>query len=248
MLVVANWKAYVEDAAKAKKLFAAAKRLAAATRISIVLAPSAPQIGLFALKNVSRVALGAQDVSEATGGPQTGEMTAAVLNSLGVKYVIVGHSERRARGEGDALIATKLERVVAEGLTPILCVGEQARDSEGSYLRVIREQISSALAPLSPKDRTRVIIAYEPVWAIGKSAAEAIQVTDLAEMVLYIRKVLAELYPGKAGSDRSLVLYGGSVESDNIRDLAGGSRVDGFLVGHASAEPATFSALIKALA
>ena len=98
-----------------------------------------------------------------------------------------------------------------------------------------------------PKERAKVIVAYEPLWAIGKTAADAIPSTDLAEMVLYIRKVLAELLPGKS-SRQSLVLYGGSVELGNIRDLAASSNVDGFLVGHASVEPTAFSLLVKQLA
>jgi triosephosphate isomerase len=93
-----------------------------------------------------------------------------------------------------------------------------------------------------------VVVAYEPVWAIGKTAAEAITERDLSEMVLYIHKVLAELYPGKVGNGRATILYGGSVEASDIRGLAGGAGVDGFLVGHASVDPKMFTELVKALA
>jgi triosephosphate isomerase len=247
MLIVANWKAYVEDIGKAKKLFALSKRLVRGPRVSIVLAPPAPFLGALAFSNRSKVAFAAQDVSPTLGGATTGEATAPMYAAAGATYAIVGHSERRAAGDTPSIVAEKLQRALAHGLTPILCVGEQDRDSEGRYLGSIREEITSALTALSSKERMQVIVAYEPLWAIGKTAAEAITDRDLGEMTLYIRKVLAELLPGKS-SAKSLVLYGGSVEPGNIRSLAGGSGVDGFLIGHASVDPLTFSALVKELA
>jgi triosephosphate isomerase len=149
-------------------------------------------------------------------------------------------------GDTDSIIAEKLVRALAHGLIPILCIGEQERDGEGRYLAFIREKLTVALAALAQKERSKVIIAYEPLWAIGKTAAFAIGPNDLAEMTLYIRKVLAELLPGKS-STHSLVLYGGSVEPNNIRDLAASSSVDGFLIGHASVDPITFTLLVKQL-
>lgn len=246
MLIVANWKAYVEDAARAKKLLAAAKRLVRETGHDIVLAPPAPLFGALALKNKSRVAFAAQDVSLTTGGAHTGEATAAAYSAAGATYALVGHSERRAQGDTDAIIAQKLTRSLAQALTPILCVGEHERDGEGRYLSSIREQLTKALSDLLPKERSSVIIAYEPLWAIGKTADAAISPDDLSEMTLYIRKVLAELLPGKS-SARSLVLYGGSVEPSDIRGLAATSGVDGFLVGHASIDPHTFTDLVRQL-
>jgi len=247
MIIVANWKAYVEEASRAKKLFSLAKRLAASTRVAIILAPSAPQLGLLAPKNKSKVAFAAQDISVTTGGPHTGEITAPMVASLGVAYTIIGHSERRAAGESREMIAQKVLHAIAHGLTPILCVGEKERDAEGSYLSEVRADIVSALTPVDPKDRSRVIVAYEPVWAIGKGADDTIAVTDLSEMALYIRKVLAELLTSKASS-KTTVLYGGSVVPEDIRGLAGGSGIDGFLVGHASVDASSFSALVKTLA
>lgn len=246
MLVVANWKAYVEKVEKAKKLFSTAKRLATSTKVSIVLAPPAPYLGLLAPKNRSKVAFAAQDVSKMLGGASTGEVSAQILVSTGVQYVIIGHSERRAMGETREVIAEKMRHSVAQGLMPILCIGEADRDADAHYLTLIREEITSALAPLTEKQRMTVVIAYEPIWAIGKSSVDAIHDTDLQEMVLYIRKVLSELLPGKA-SARVPVLYGGSVDPSNIRSLAGGSGVDGFLVGRASTDPDSFTGLIKAV-
>jgi triosephosphate isomerase len=247
MIIVANWKAYVENVAKAKKLFSLAKRLTISTKVKIILAPSAPYIGLLALKNKSKVGFASQDISLTFGGPHTGEVTAPMFVSLGVAYTLIGHSERRAVGEGREVIAQKVAHALAQGLTPILCVGEKERDSEGRYLSDIRADIVSALSNIDSKEQAVVIVAYEPVWAINKVANEAIDVNDLSEMTLYIRKVLAELGSAKS-SAKGTVLYGGSVEPENVRDLAGGSGVDGFLVGHASVDPAMFTALVKALA
>jgi len=257
MLIVANWKAYVDDLAKAKKLFALAKRLAKRS-VKVVLAPPAPLLGALAQHqncfgagraagNKSRVAFAAQDVSLVSGGAHTGEVSARTYAAAGATYAIIGHSERRAAGDTDAIVAEKLAQALDHGLTPILCVGETERDGEGKYLSVVREELSLALTPLTKKERAEIIIAYEPLWAIGKTAAAAIGPNDLSEMALYIRKVLSELLQGK-NSARSLILYGGSVESENTRTLTEHSGIDGFLVGHASVEPDAFSLLVKQLA
>ena len=245
MLIVANWKAYVEEAARAKALFAAAKRAAARGKVEIVLAPPAPYLGMLSPKNRSKVAFAAQDVSALGGGAATGEVTAQAYADLGATYAIIGHSERRAMGETDAAVGEKLTHAIAHGLTPILCVGEHERDAESAYLATIRDEITAALTPVPERERGEVIFAYEPLWAIGKSAADAIDPSDLAEMVLYIRKIASGLSTGKK---HARVLYGGSVEPENVRALAGGSGVDGFLVGHASVDPKIFTALAKALA
>lgn len=246
MLIVANWKAYIEELAKAKNLFAVSKRLAKETRSTIVIAPPSPFLGALSLRNKSRVAFAAQDVSATTGGAKTGEATAQTYAAAGATYAIIGHSEMRAAGDTDAIVALKLSHAIAHGLTSILCVGEKERDGEGRYLTFIREELTAALEPLSSRDRAKVIVAYEPLWAIGKTAGDAINQNDLAEMILYIRKVLAELLPGKR-STHSVVLYGGSVETANVRDLAGASSVDGFLIGHASVDPQIFKQLVREL-
>ncbi len=254
MLIVANWKAYVEDLGKARKLLSLGKRLSHLRGIRIVLAPPAPLLGALAIKNKSSVAFSAQDISVTTGGARTGEATAAAYAAAGATYTIVGHSERRllagqagAAGETNEIVAEKLAHALAHGLTPILCVGERERDGEGRYLSFVREQLTVAVSHIALKDRTDIIVAYEPVWAIGKTSADAIEPGDLNEMVSYIRKVLAELLPGQNAA-RTTVLYGGSVEPENIRDLAATSGIDGFLVGHASVDAETFAALVKQLA
>lgn len=248
MLIVGNWKAYVENKTKAKALHASAKRLATKGNHEIVIAPPAPYIGMFTpLKPASKgVGLGSQDVSVTMGGAETGEVSAGALRDLGVSYVIVGHSERRARGESDEVITEKARHAHAHGIVPILCIGERERDADAQYLKHIRTELSSVMGALTPKERLATVIAYEPIWAIGKQGTEAITPSDLGEMVLYIRKVLADFMPGRA-NQKVRILYGGSVDSENARALAGGGSIDGFLVGRASTDVVGFSSLVKAI-
>lgn len=246
MLIVGNWKAYVETSTKAKALFAGVKRLRAKGGPEVVAAPPFPHLGLLVpVKPVkSGSGLAAQDVSVTVGGAETGEVTAGLLRDLGVEYVIVGHSERRARGESDEVILEKVRHVLAHGITPILCIGETHRDEDAQYLKHVRAQLSVILEGLSAKERLALVIAYEPVWAIG--ASEPITAEDLGEMVLYIRKVLGDFMPGRA-NQKVRILYGGSVASENARSLAAGTGIDGFLVGRASTDAAAFTALVKAV-
>jgi len=247
MLVVANWKAYVESLAKAKELLTKAKRVALRSNVEVVLAPPAPLFGLLSGRELGKVALAAQDVSATTGGAYTGEATAAAYAAAGASYAIVGHSERRAAGDSDIVVTEKLQHAIAHGLAPILCIGEAARDREGHYLSMVRESLAAALAGLAPKECASVVVAYEPVWAIGKSAAEAIEADDLHETVLYVRKVLAEFLPGHSAA-HARILYGGSVELGNVRELAAATGIDGFLVGHASVDPEAFATIVRSLA
>lgn len=246
MLIVANWKAYVEDFSKAKKLFELSKKIVKPSTCRVVLAPPTPFLGALALKNISEVSFAAQDISTSQGGANTGENTAEMFASVGTTYAIVGHSERRAQGDTNEIIALKIVRALASNMTPILCVGEKERDRDGRYISFVREEITTALIGLTNKERARIIIAYEPLWAIGKSVESAILPNDLAEMVLYIRKVLAELLLRK-DSAQSLVLYGGSVEPGNILGLANSTGVDGFLVGHSSVDESSFKTIVQQL-
>ena len=174
MLIIANWKAYVEDSKRAKKLFAVSKRLARATGISIVLAPPAPLLGALAVRNKSSVSFASQDVSRTTGGAATGEITAQTYAASGATYAIIGHSERRAAGDSDSVVAEKLAHALAQGLTPILCVGERERDTTGQYLGFMREEITIAIESLAPKERSKVIVAYEPLWAISATSGASL--------------------------------------------------------------------------
>lgn len=241
MLIVANWKAYVDSKEKAKALVTASRKI---TKHDVVLCVPTAFLGHLSAKGTQ--VLGAQDISATTGGATTGEVTGNMLLEAGASYVIVGHSERRSRGETNEVVFEKVQRALAHKLTPIVCVGETERDEEARYLNVVRAQLAAVFAPLSQKERLSIVVAYEPVWAIGKTAAESIEPHDLREMILYIRKVLGEYLPGKS-AEKVKILYGGSTEAGNARDLAAAGNVDGFLIGHASVDAAQFQAIAKAV-
>lgn len=245
MLIVGNWKAYVESGKTAQALVASAKKLTGLGH-DIVLAPSAPYLGLLAVGNKAKVAYSAQDISDSTGGAHTGETTGAQLRDLGVSYTILGHSERRACGETDEVVLSKTKHALAQGLTPIICIGEKERDADAHYLAYLRGQIAHIFAPLSQQERMQLVLAYEPIWAIGKTEDEAITPQDLREMILYIRKALGEYLPGRA-PESVKILYGGSVEEGNAKMLADATGIDGFLVGHASADAKAFTGIVKAI-
>ncbi len=247
MLIVSNWKAYVDSPKKAETLVKAAGAVVTHGH-TLVLAPAAPLLGAFIGKGElpKGVHLAAQNVSTAEGGAATGETTTALLKGMGITFALVGHSERRALGETNEDVAKKVGLALLNGITPIVCVGERERDPEAQYLLTLREQIATVLDPLFKVDRTRVIFAYEPIWAIGKSAAESIQPDDLHEMVRYIRKLFAN-HVSESAALKMPILYGGSVEPANIAPLARESSVDGFLIGHASVDPVSYRALVKAL-
>ncbi|WP_084473949.1 triose-phosphate isomerase [Deinococcus pimensis] len=194
----------------------------------------------------SGAAFGAQDVSAHASGAYTGEISAAMLADVGATYVIVGHSERREyHGETDEVVAAKARAALTAGLRPIVCVGERLPEREaGRHVTYTLDQLRASLTGVSFTDPTTLVIAYEPVWAIGtgRTATSA----DAEEMAAAIRGVLAELYPDAAGSVR--VLYGGSVKPDNVREIMDGPNVNGALVGGASLQLGSVLGMLAALA
>lgn len=174
------------------------------------------------------VALGAQDVSQHESGAYTGEISAAMLVDVGAKYVVVGHSERREyHHETDADVAAKARQAQNNGLIPIVCVGEGLDVREkGEQVAYTLEQLSGSLSGVGPE----VVIAYEPVWAIG--TGKTATADDAEELAAAIRDALTERYGGDADGIR--VLYGGSVKPDNIASICGKPNVNGALVGGAS--------------
>ncbi len=196
-------------------------------------------------KPKSKVALGVQDIFYEEAGAYTGEVSARMVVENGVSYAIVGHSERRRLGETDSLIAKKVSAGLAAGLKVVLCVGEHTRDEHGVYLAFVHEQLLSALAKVSRKLLKNLIVAYEPVWAIGKTDKDAITPHHLHEMVLYIRKVLSDNFGDEMGR-KVPVLYGGSVFAKNAHGFISEGNADGLLVGGASLKSEEFGLILKA--
>lgn len=249
-IVVANWKMHPPSFREAKKIFTAVTRsVSRMKKTQVVVCPSALYLsGLKSSYRGSKVLFGSQDVShlEEKTGSYTGETSAYQFAGSGVTHTIIGHSERRALGETDTRISQKVSSACAARLSPILCVGERARDDQGDYLVFLRKELQLGLAGVTEKDTRKLIIAYEPLWAIGKSADNAVTPDALRQTVLFIRKTLVDLFGRKHGV-RIPILYGGAVEPANAGTLAAVEGVAGFLVGHASLVPKDFTSIVRAI-
>jgi triosephosphate isomerase len=192
----------------------------------------------------SRIAISAQDVYWEEQGAFTGEVSVRMLKDAGCTYTIIGHSERRQYfGETDATVEKKTLAAVAGGLQAIVCVGEVLAERDaGKASDVVRRQVRNGLGRLTEQDLSHIIVAYEPVWAIGTGRTATPEIA--AEMHAEIRKIFAEIY-NAAAADALRILYGGSVKPDNISALMKKEDIDGALVGGASLEPASFAAIVK---
>lgn len=247
-LVVGNWKMYIETPDEAKKFAAALKRRAKSfSGTDAWLAPSFTLLPVVAaaLKGSSlKVGGQAASIYDAEAGKaHTGEVSAKMLKAAGASFAIVGHSERRARGESDQDIHAQLITVVRQGMVAVVCVGEVVRSADGAHFAHIAEQLRAAFTG-TQAFVGKIIVAYEPVWAIGKTSGDAMAPQELEEMVIFIKKTLADTI-GRAAALKVPILYGGSVEPDNAAALVGAG-VSGFLVGHASADVDSFVEILKA--
>ncbi len=244
-LMVANWKMNPGNAAEAKLLFGKTKREGSKQdTVETIICPPFPYIGLFAHAGTSRVSLGAQNVFWANGARATGEVSPEMLKDAGVAYVIVGHSERRALGESDAEAAKKAGAVLKEGMKPILCIGERERDMDGKYFDMLKNQLRNSLSGIQRRFLQELVIAYEPVWAIGKSARDAMSPRDVRETAIFIQKVLTDLYDTDTAANVP-ILYGGSAEEGNTAALLLEGGISGLLVGHASLNAEGFGKMLK---
>ncbi len=245
-LIVGNWKQHPATLTDAKRLYQSIKTKASkAPQVDIrIAAPHTFIQPLTGGKKTSKPQIGVQDVSASLGGAYTGEVSAAMAANVGARFAIVGHSERRALGETNAIVNKKVLAALSAGLEVILCVGEQTRDHDGFYLGYIKDEIDSAFLGVLPRDLPRIVIAYEPIFAIGKTAADAMSGQDVHEMVIYIRKCLSEKF-NRSRADATTILYGGSVEGTNAESILREGMVDGFLVGRASLDPQVFMEIIQ---
>lgn len=191
-----------------------------------------------------RIAIGAQTVSEISGGAFTGDISAHMLAKLGCTYVIIGHSERRKyHPEDDANIVDKVRAVLAAGMKPILCVGESMTErDQGIELDYAVGQVADVTRDLSDKEAVNLLVAYEPLWAIGSGKGATPQVAQ--DSAAAIRAHFVKTY-GQETADRVRILYGGSVNASNAMALLQGPDVDGFLVGGASLKPAEFAKIAR---
>ena len=245
ILVAGNWKMNGDSAANAALVESIVAGQPAAPNVEMLVCPPFPYLSAVgAAVAESRVQLGAQNVSQFDRGAYTGEVSAAMLVDLGCRFVIVGHSERRAMyGETSEVVAAKYAAVLEAGLTPILCVGETLEDREaGNTEAVVDEQLDAMLSESGADGIGRGVVAYEPVWAIGTGkTATPEQAQDVHR---HLRSRIAAHDAGVAASTQ--ILYGGSVNGDNAEGLFSMPDIDGGLVGGASLKAADFLAIADA--
>jgi triosephosphate isomerase len=246
-LVAGNWKMHGGDASNRELVAGIIEGAPAADNVSLLVCPPFPYLASVASQlQGSAVELGAQNVSEHEAGAYTGEVAPAMLRDVGCRYVIVGHSERRALyGESSVQVAEKMAAALGAGLVPILCVGEMLEEREaGRTEEVVGKQLAAALERNGIAAFKGSVIAYEPVWAIGTGkTATPEQAQDVHR---YIRSVLAEQDAPVAETVQ--ILYGGSVKGDNAAGLFAMPDIDGGLIGGASLKPADFLAIARAAA
>ncbi|OJS99245.1 triose-phosphate isomerase [Marinobacter nauticus] len=212
-------------------------------RAEVVIIPPALYVDSVVALCGSELVAGVQNVSQWQSGAYTGEVSSDMAKDLGCQYALVGHSERRQLfGESDDVVARKIEQVLASGLTAVLCVGETLGEREaGSAERVVANQVRQGLASVAGEQWSNIVVAYEPVWAIGTGKTATAE--DAQAMHADIRRVLAEM---GAPSETISVLYGGSVKADNAAALFAEPDIDGGLIGGASLKAEDFVSICRA--
>jgi triosephosphate isomerase len=242
-VIAGNWKMN-KDVFETADLINGLKSLVGNAKAEVIVCP--PYTSLVVAQQLvkgSSIKLGAQDVSVHDDGAYTGEVSLKMLKSVGCEYVIVGHSERRQYfHESNELINQKAKKVLAAGLKSIICVGETLEEREkGITDKVITAQVKGVLASLTEADLARVIIAYEPVWAIGTGKTATTQQAE--EVHQLIRKLVAQLYSWPF-AEKLIIQYGGSVKPENAKELLSQADIDGALVGGACLKADSFAAII----
>ncbi len=245
-IVAGNWKMN-NDLAETDLLITELMKKMPETTASVMIAPTFVNLHYaYKLTRTSKVEVIAQNMHHAASGAFTGEISAEMLKSVGVETVILGHSERRALfGEDDAFLAKKVDAALEHGLRVMFCIGEELSDRKANnHFEVVKNQLEKALFHLDAKAWSHIILAYEPVWAIG--TGETASPEQAQEMHAFIRKVLADTYGNDLAASVS-ILYGGSVKPANAKEIFAQPDVDGGLVGGASLKADDFAAIIAAI-
>ena len=242
-LVIANWKMSPLTYREAKNLFDATKKAAErAKKVQIVVAPSAIFLRELSRGYRGRISFCIQNGTHESGA-HTGEISFAQAHDARASYALIGHAERRAMGETNDQTRLKMASALKTGLTPVLCVGEETRSASGEHFSFIKEQLRAGLMDVQGSSLKKIVIAYEPVWAIG--APKPMQARDMHEMSIFIRKSIVELY-GEAGMEIK-VLYGGSIDETSAVEMLRDGDVKGLLIGRASTDVRHVSLLLNAI-
>ena len=243
-IIIGNWKMNPILLKDAEKLFTSvAKSISEIKKTEVVICP--PFVYLEKLRKFSRkISLGAQNSFWVEKGAFTGEVSPDMLYDLGVQYVILGHSERRVMGEGNSDVNKKIKAAFSAGLRPILCVGESERDESHSYFNLVKIQLGECLAGISKNSVSKLIVAYEPIWAISSTISRRDATpADSFEMAVFIRKILSDKFGTESSKIR--VIYGGSANEKDAEEFLKHGGVDGLLPGRASLDAQKFVEMIK---
>ncbi len=243
-LIIANWKCNPQTLAEAESLFGSIRKgVKNIKNVETVICP--PFVYLFNLKKaIDNLKLGAQDCFWEKAGAFTGEISPTMLKDLGCRYVILSHSEREKYfSETDEMTNKKIKAAILAKLDPIFCIGETEKEKErGETQNVLKKQIEKGLKGISEKEMENIILAYEPVWAIG--TGNPCQPKDVRKITFLIRKIVSKIYSNKT-SNNLKILYGGSVNSENVKDYLVKNSVNGFIIGGASLNSKEFIKIIK---
>lgn len=243
-LIAGNWKMYKTTAEAKSFISALIKEIASVERRVFLAVPFTAIEGSVAAAQGTRISIGGQNMHDQTEGAFTGEISARMLKGSGAKFVILGHSERREHFiETDSFIHHKLVRALQEGLTPILCIGELPHEREsGDHEKILKLQLDEAFQGITSQQATEIVIAYEPVWAIGTGKTATPQIAQAVHR--FIRNWLETRF-GVDVSEKVCLIYGGSVKPDNIAALMQQTDIDGVLVGGASLDVKSFSQIVN---
>ena len=243
-LIVANWKMNPPTMKEAKKIFSDFKKQRPVNKnVTTVFCPPFQYINdLKKTYKGNKIFFGAQDLFYKNEGAFTGEISPEMIQDVGARFVIVGHSERRELGETDEVVSQKVQAALRAGFHTILCVGEKERDFEGRYLKELSEQIRKSLENVPVNLTKKLVIAYEPVWAIGEGK-KPMDPEEMHFIALFIKKQLIKIFNRKMAKVTP-ILYGGSVDSENAGEFVSQSECEGLLVGRASLNPFEFSKII----
>lgn len=248
ILLVGNWKMAPSKSTEAVILGKKTLELARLYKKTIQTVICVPSIHISTITKVIKntLAIGGQSVASSEEVAQTGLINATMVKSYGATYCLVGHSEVRARGETDEQAHSSIMALLQKGITPIVCVGEKDRDAHGWYLSTVKSQVETIIQGVPKAQLKKIVFAYEPVWAIGSGAAREATVVECREMIMFIRKVIADATDEKIAKSIN-ILYGGSVNEQNASTfiLEGGAQ--GLLVGRVSLDAKRFGSLAKSL-
>ena len=246
-LIIANWKMNPTKGSEAKKMFETINAVGAdLEHVETVVCPPLIYLESLGESVTSRsCVLGAQDAFWEHEGAYTGQVSPDMIFNAKARYVIVGHSEKRAMGETDEMVNKKIKSILQFPLIPVVCIGEKNRDADSNYVKELKMQTEKSLAGLSHEELSRVVLVYEPVWAISTNHGGVCTPAECAEAIQVIRQMLADIFGDVAKAQAVTIIYGGSVNETDVQGFLTDGLAAGAIVGHASLDPKEFIKILK---